>query len=270
METPDDLTIPFKVHVAVLGYEVDRIVEPLKRRGVSRFYLVIGETESERGKQFIEILKKKIVGTEKEKALIPSDEFKQVSANLWDYRDLVAKICEIINFEGKQGHNVYVNVSSGSKLAAVASTNASFMCCAKPYYVQVEEHNYEKILELQGKNPQGLTSGVKSIIDIPETGTVKRPKDEFVKALSIVNTKPGLSQKELMDALDKEGLLPREEGENGVYIKFRRKYLEPLLDRKWVSTKKEGKESMVSLTDNGMNILRTFEGVSKNKKPKTL
>ncbi len=270
MDTPDDLAIPFKVHVAVLGYEVDRIVEPLKRRGVSRFYLLVGEKESDRGKQFINLLKKRIVGTDKEKILLPQEEFKLVAVNLWDYRDMMAKICEIVNYEVKEGHSVYVNASSGSKLAAVASTNAAFMCGAKPYYVQAEEQNYMKILEQQGKSLEGLSSGVKNILDIPEYVSIKRPKDEFVKALSIIDKRPGISQKEWMEAIDKEGLLARGDGENGIYIKFRRQYLEPLIIRRWISAKKEGKESAINLTDNGINILRTFEGVSKNKKPETL
>jgi len=264
MKTTKGLEIPKNVHIAVIGYEIDRIVEPLKRTGVGRFYLLINKKESRRGEKFIEILKKKIVGTNEKEGLIPPGEFKLVKIDLWDYRDIMSKLCKIINDEVNKGNNVYVNISSGSKLAAVACTLAAFIYGGNPYYVQVREYNYIKLLEEQGKDLEGLTSGVKAILEIPEY-TIERPDEKLVIALSLIkNAKNNLSQKDLMKELEKIGLLKARGGENNLYIKFRRKYLEPLLANGWITTKREGKESIITLTNRGINTLKIFYDVSKS------
>lgn len=294
----NELKLPDKIHIAVLGYEIDRIVEPLKRMGASKFYLIIGEEDSPVAKQFIPVLKKKIViGSDESMEslevdgknvtsdnLIPLDSFKEEPVkSVWNYTQLLNKFCDLIKCETEKGNKVYINISSGSKLAAVAGSIAAYMYGGEPYYVQVKDYNYINSLLEKGESINGLTtgvsqihsipnpetSGVKNILSVPNYSEIKKPDENLIKALSMVPSQsPGISQKDFMKILIDKGLIAGE-NENAVYIGFRRKYLEPLLDKKWIRDErrdKKSKESELILTDSGTNVIATFSSIFRSRK----
>src|SRR5574341_2009562 len=79
----------------------------------------------------------------KVKKLVNEKNFIVLNCPLWDFRKLMSLLCELVRKEQSQGNFVYINLSSGSKLSAIAGTLASLMYGAVPYYVQAEQYNIE-------------------------------------------------------------------------------------------------------------------------------
>lgn len=70
--------------------------------------------------------------------LVREKELIILSCPIWDFRRQMSLLCELVRKEKAAGNFVYINLSSGSKLSAIAGTLASLMYGAVPYYVQAE------------------------------------------------------------------------------------------------------------------------------------
>ncbi|NPA62822.1 MAG: hypothetical protein GXN95_04640 [Methanococci archaeon] len=128
------------VHIAVQGYEVDRITEvPIMRRA-EKIYLISKpeNNDSERGKAFKNVIIKKF----EEKRV----NYEVVEADLFDLDDIVKKMKSIIFHERKEFGDVrfYINVSSGSTIGCVAGITCAMILNKEnskiiPYYVMPEK-----------------------------------------------------------------------------------------------------------------------------------
>jgi hypothetical protein len=124
------------VHIAVQGYEVDRITEvPIMRRA-EKVYLICmpGNNDSEQGKAFKNAIIKKF----EEKRV----NYEVVEADLFDLDDIVKKMKNIIMREREEFGDVkfYINVSSGSTIGCIAGTTCAMILNKEnsriiPYYV---------------------------------------------------------------------------------------------------------------------------------------
>jgi len=124
------------VHIAVQGYEVDRITEvPIMRRAEKVYLICMPENnDSERGKAFKNVIIKKF----EEKRV----NYEIVEADLFDLDDIVKKMKSIINHERKEFGDVkfYINVSSGSTIGCIAGITCAMILNKEnsriiPYYV---------------------------------------------------------------------------------------------------------------------------------------
>ncbi|EHP85981.1 HFX_2341 family transcriptional regulator domain-containing protein [Methanotorris formicicus] len=124
------------VHIAVQGYEVDRITEvPIMRRAEKVYLICMNEnTDSEIGKAFKEIIIKRF----KEKGI----NYEVVYADLFDLEDIVQKMKSIIICERREYGDVkfYINVSSGSTIGCIAGITCAMILNKNnsriiPYYV---------------------------------------------------------------------------------------------------------------------------------------
>ena len=124
------------VHIAVQGYEVDRITEvPIMRRAEKVYLICMPENnDSERGKAFKNVIIKKF----EEKRV----NYEIVEADLFDLDDIVKKMKSIITHERKEFGDVkfYINVSSGSTIGCIAGITCAMILNKEnsriiPYYV---------------------------------------------------------------------------------------------------------------------------------------
>jgi predicted transcriptional regulator len=252
-----ELTGQKKVHIVPMGFEIDRIEIPLRSVGTDRVYLVIDENE-EKGLLYLKELSRRI------KKQIPEKEFKVLNCPMWDFRQLMSLLCELVRKEKSAGNFVYINLSSGSKLSAIAGTLASLMYGAVPYYAQAEKYNIEP--DTEGGEIRGITSGVSKILKIP-LYTIEPPADELINALAILSKKRGrISQKDYIFQLEERGLLndvtvkhsrKREVTKKG-YAKAKRWYFERLVDKGWIIKKGKGRSSYIEITEEGKNTFETF------------
>ncbi len=174
-------------------------------------------------------------------------------------------LCELVRKEKSKGNFVYINLSSGSKLSAIAGTLASLMYGAVPYYVQAEKYNIEHP-DIEGGKIIGITSGVKKILKIPSY-TIEPPADELIGALAILSENKGkLTQKEYIFRLEEKGLVKdaiitrgrKKEVTKKGYARAKRQYFEKLEDKGWALKKGKGRASYIEITEEGKNTYETF------------
>lgn len=255
-----------KVHIAPMGYEIDRIEQAVKNIGADRVYLIKDPDESEDGKLYLNEL------TGRLNKLIPTEELKILECPIWDFQKNMSMLCELVRREKSAGNFVYINLSSGSKLSAVAGTLAALMYGATPYYVRAEHYNI-KHPETKNGDIKGVTSGIKEILQIP-IYNIEPPADELIRALSILWEKGGrIKQKDYIFALEEKGLLKdvtsgtgrRKEVTKKGYARAKRQYFEKLEYNEWIAKKGKGRSSFIEITKEGESTFRTFKDATEVK-----
>jgi hypothetical protein len=147
-----------RIHIAPVGFEVDRIVLPAIRKKADRVWLITEPTHQEdKGSPYAKSIARKL----KESNI----DCQQASADRVDLFDILRALRTIIMRE--KGNYILVNVSVGSKIQAIASMMACMMfkdmATIRPYYVVPERYN--TVLLDEKKNQE--TEGMKDIITLP-------------------------------------------------------------------------------------------------------
>ncbi|MCK4928676.1 MAG: hypothetical protein KAR76_02975 [Methanosarcinales archaeon] len=255
-----------KVHIAPMGYEIDRIELAIKQIGADRVYLIKNPEESKQGIFYLNELKQRIP------KLIPPEELKIMECPIWDFQKTMSLLCELVRREKSAGNFVYINLSSGSKLSAVAGTLASLMYGATPYYVRAAEYNIE-FPETKNGDIKGVTSGIKEILQIP-VYAIEPPADNLIRALVVLFEKGGrIKQKEYIIALEDKELLKdvtsgsgrRKEVTKKGYARAKRQYFEKLEEKELIIKKGKGRSSFIEITKEGENTFQTFKDVVEVK-----
>jgi hypothetical protein len=232
------------VHVIPIAFEVDRAVLPLKEVDrVDKVYILSGAQEGSKTDAYASKVIKKLRGMA---------EVVSVNYGYYDYPSIFATFVKIGRKEA--GNNVFVNLSSGGRIQAIAGTLAASMFGWTIYYAEPERYNID-----MGQSPEGSSSGIKHIFEI-KTYPIEKPKDSLVKCLAMMH---GIeTQKTLMAKLEAEGMLeddlPGESFAKKSYNKFRREYLNPLIEKKWISRDGTGKRGRLEITKAGEEIARIF------------
>ncbi len=165
-----------RVHIAPVGFEVDRIVLPAVTMKADRVWLITHNKASiDEGRRFVRSIQDKL-----RHARI---ECLNAEADRIDLFDILRTLRMIILKE--KGNSILVNVSVGSKIQAIASMMACMMfkdiSLIKPYYVVPERYTStlaeEDIQE---------TEGLKEIIPVPEY-KIEIPPNKLIRCLDIIN-----------------------------------------------------------------------------------
>ena len=124
-----------RVHVAPVGFEIDRIVIPAKKLKADKVWLMVHENPSEdKAKPFVEKIKKQL---EKENIDVATEYHNRL-----DLFKIIKSVKQVI--EKEKGNSVYVNLSSGSKIQSIACMMACMMFNDKknvnPFYAHAIEY----------------------------------------------------------------------------------------------------------------------------------
>ncbi|MDP6772605.1 MAG: DUF6293 family protein, partial [Anaerolineales bacterium] len=174
-----------RVHIAPVGFEIDRIVLPAVEMKADKVWLVVhdnvGEDKSSKYRDKIEmLLAKKGIKTE------------IAYANRLRLFPIIKAVTEIIFKERK--NDIYINVATGSKIHAIGCMMASMLFDDRekihPFYAQAEQYP-----EYEGKTQQ--TYGVAEIHSLP-TYRIGTPKQELLEAMKIIKEAGGRIQKKRM------------------------------------------------------------------------
>jgi hypothetical protein len=239
------MDVRLRVHIAPIGFEVRRIADPLIRMRADVVYLVSLDQNDKAGKFMKEI--RRILKEES-----PQIDIREESTNLWDLFTCLAKYKEIFNKERK--NEIFVNVSTGSKVAAISGTLACMLWGGVPYYAKLDYGN-----EL----PENIKpEKVGDIQDVP-TFTIKTPRPEILKALRIIDSKGGkVSKKVMIQELVALGVIrPVKEPELTEAAKHSqlRVLIDPMKNEfEYVEVESRGRTSIVHITKEGKNALRVF------------
>jgi hypothetical protein len=181
-----------RVHIAPIGFEIDRIVIPAKKMKADRVWLIYHNgAESDKGMAF----KEKVSSALKEAGIECPDE----GADRTDLFDTLRALNKIIRRENK--NTIFVNVSVGSKIQSIACTMICMMfknkAVIRPYYAIPKEYNVPT---------QQESRGIKGIISLPDY-KIEIPSEKLVQCLKLINQWKGsaVTKKALRDkALEKE------------------------------------------------------------------
>ena len=234
-----------RVHIAPVGYEIDRIVIPAKQERADKVWLLVHENKSEdKAIPFVSKITKQL-----EKLRI------EVIQESHDRRDLF-KIIRVVKsiIEQEKGNEIYVNLASGSKIQAIGTMMACMMfnhnSNVHPFYV--EAANYPGF---DAKQP--LSTGIKDIIDVPPY-SIKIPDQKLISALQIISKHNGkLTKKEMANLSEEEQLITINAKEKNHsmarFASLDKNIIQPLEEWKFIKTEKVGRNRWITITQEGNN-----------------
>jgi Family of unknown function (DUF6293) len=245
-----------RVHIAPVGFEVERITEPLLAEHADRVYLLT-RSERDAAAPFVAEVERRL-----RRAPWPID-VHVVRTDLWDVFGSLGSYRTIFEAEGRADRRapdvlpLRVNVSSGTKITAIAGTLACMLWKGEPYYVQVSRAWYSD-----------RTPKVTSVHDVVErvdrvgVYELRAPAPELVHVLEALARRGGsLRKRELirelgLDRPGPDGSPPTSpQAQHG---RLRRR-LEPL-EQRWgfVRSEAPGPRARVQLTEQGRLALALF------------
>ena len=234
-----------RVHIAPVGYEIDRIVLPAKQERADKVWLLVHDNKSDdKAIPFVSKITKKL-----EKLRI------DVIQESHDRRDLFKIIRVVKNIiEKEKGNEIYVNLASGSKIQAIGTMMACMMfnhnSNVHPFYVEAK--NYPGF---DAKKP--LSTGIKDIVDVPPY-SIKIPDQRLVAALQIITEHNGkLTKKEMAALSEKQQIITINAKEKNHsmarFASLDKNIIQPLEEWKFIKTEKIGRNRWIKITDEGKN-----------------
>ena len=235
----------FRVHIAPLGFEIDRIVIPLKETKADKLWLLIHEkTAEDKSGPYLEKIKK-----ECKKLGIKLEISYADRLNIFN---VIKAVKEIISKE--KNNYIYVNVASGSKIQAIACMMACMILkeCKniQPFYAEPE-----KYAAFEGKQQ---SFGIKDTIPLP-TYEIQIPKQKLLDALRIVHEHKNqkLTKKEMAEIAEEKELIIIDSKLNHSQARFAsldKNIIEPLKNE-WgfIEVEKIGRNRWIKITEEGKN-----------------
>lgn len=245
-----------RVHIVPVGFEVERITEPIERERADRVYLVT-RTDRDAAASFVETVRRRLAA-----AAWPVD-VRIVRTELWDTFEVVAAYRRIFAEERRIDRHapgvlpLRVNVSTGTKITAIAGTLACMLWNGEPYYVQVSRSWYTD----RPPRARGVHDVVERV-DPVHVYELRAPAPELVEVLEALRRRGGsLRKRELLRELRLDR--PGPDGGPGLSPQAQHgrlsRRLEPL-EHRWgfVATESRGPGARVRLTEQGRVALTLF------------
>ena len=236
--------VNLRVHIAPVGFEIDRIIIPAVRMKADKVWLIVhdnvAEDKANKYRQKIEKeLEKKGIKTE------------ITYANRLMLFPIIKAVTEIIFKERK--NDIYINVATGSKIHAIGCMMACMLFDDRekihPFYAQAEKYP-----EYDGKKQQ--TYGVADIHSLP-TYRIGTPKRELLEAMRIIKNANGRIQKKKMaeEAEYRKIITVNAKKQNLTQARFAsldKNIVQPLVDT-WgfVEVEKIGRNRWIKMTEDG-------------------
>jgi len=236
--------VNLRVHIAPVGFEIDRIVIPAVDMKADKVWLVVhdnvAEDKATKYRDKIEkLLEKKGIETE------------TAFANRLRLFPIIKAVTEIIFKERK--NDIYVNVATGSKVHAIGCMMACMLFDDRdkihPFYAQAEKYP-----EYEGTGQE--TYGVSEIHSLP-TYRIGTPKRELLEAMKIIKDAGGRIQKKKMaeEAEKRKIIIVNAKEQNFTQARFAsldKNIVQPLVDT-WgfVEVEKIGRNRWIKMTEDG-------------------
>lgn len=244
-----------RIHIAPVGFEVERITEPILSDRADRVYLLT-RSERDAAQPFVDAVVRRL------RAAPWPVEVRVTPTEIWDVFGALGAFRQI--FEGERRvdrHDssvvpIRVNVSTGTKITSIAGTLSCMLWKGEPYYVRVSRSWYSN------RTPRVRpVNDVISGVDPVGVYELRAPAAELVEVLEALDRRGGAVRKR--DLLRELGLDARG-GEGGgltpqaQHGRLRRR-LEPL-EQRWgfVRVEGTGPRGRVRLTEQGRVALVLF------------
>ncbi|SFS96159.1 HFX_2341 family transcriptional regulator domain-containing protein [Halostagnicola kamekurae] len=245
--TPDtELRSIDEVHIAPLGYELDRIKDPVLEYDADVLHLL--RDRHQKRLDYHEDLAETL--TDHGVAV----HFRQI--DLGDMYDVLGEITTIA--ASYDDDIVRINVSSGPKLAAIGAALACMAADASGYHVHPESRSHPVV-----ETPR--TEGMKMAEQLPSY-PIETPTEDQVRILNYVEETddPAYTPKKsdlITFAEDAELDFMTKSAPANDKAKFallNNRIISPLVENGYLQVESVGRSKQVSLTETGTNALRAF------------
>ena len=236
-----------RVHIAPVGFEIDRIVLPAIEMRADKVWLV---QHSNPGADKAGGYAKKIESKLK-KEKIDVDSIKADRENIFSVLKAVRDL-----FMKEQENDIYVNASSGSKIQAIACMMACMMFKefnVTPYYAIPKSY--------PATDGEQQSTGMEGIVELPQY-QIQKPKSEIIQALKIIKDHNGKITKKEMASLSQENQLitvnAREENQDQArFASLEANIIQPLSENwKFIEIQKIGRNRWIKMTPDGDNAAK--------------
>lgn len=236
------MEIPDRVHIVPLGYEHDRVIAAAREYRADEVVLVrhIDDTvESSHISDVVSSLEEINIG------------YELHSCDIFDLYDSIGTIGSIISDHEKD--EVYINISAGSKITAVAGFIAGTVTETTVYYGKAESY-------------EGTPRGFEDAFQLPHY-PIDAPDKQQIITLTVLHeldkkgshpTKGDLIHIAMQNHLE---FTQRDIDEKGLYRLLGTQILEPLSDYGYVESYKDGRSKRVKLTEQGEGAYEAFKSL---------
>ena len=235
--------IKLRVHIAPLGFEIDRITIPAIKWKADKMYLLRHNNYSE---DMSGPYREKIIKKLEKKSI----EVKVVDVNRNKMLEITKVVKDIIVAERE--NDIYPNVGTGSKIHAVGCMMACMIFDDRtnihPYYVEpVSYHSY--------KGNEQQTVGVKEIHTLP-TYQIRTPPEKLLTALEIIRKARRITKKKLAEIAEANSLIiigaKQQNMDQARYASLDKNIIQPLeLDWNFIKVEKIGRNRYITMTEDG-------------------
>jgi len=232
-----------RVHIAPVGFEIDRIAIAAKQMKADRVWLLMhGDPAKDRARGYMEKIRSQL---KKEKI-----EIRVEYTDRFSLFKILKSVREIT--EKEKDNDIFINCSSGSKIQAIACMMACMMFQEKtkltPYYAEPESYSSVK--------GEQLSTGLKAVVKLPAY-QIHTPKPALVQALKIIKEHGGKITKKEMAKLadDKKLIVVNAKEENFQQARFAsldKNIIQPLQNEwKFIEIERIGRTRWIKITSEG-------------------
>jgi len=238
-----------RVQVAPLGYEYERVLEPIYKYRADEVILLRQLADQDYEAEF----QRDLVETLRENDRIDLETYE---CDLFDLDSALEAFVTAI--ESRPDDDVLVNVATGSKITAIAGMMACQTTAATPFYVtprfQTEDGTPEPPQE-------PLVDAVGEIFDLP-VFDVEKPSADQLAILAHLRDNGGATKKELITYAREHELAfianSESKSQEGLYRLLETNVIGPLTEQDYVRVEKDGRTKRVYLDTRGQEALRVF------------
>lgn len=234
--------VPRRSHIVPMGYEKKRVYGPAIKLNADEVVIISHvEDEDPFERHYSEV--KEILESN-------SIDVEHKECDIFDVYDSLRVIGEEITKRSEE--EVFVNVSSGSKITAIAGMIASMTSGATPYYVRAMDYS--------GETPDELGN----IIELPKYH-IDRPSRDHLAVLEYLRTEGPVTKGEMIKFSEEFGLDFLSDFKGQEKAKYRRldnHIIDPLSERGYIDVWKDGREKLVNINEAGKNVRNAFVHLS--------
>ena len=239
-----------RVHVVPMGFEEDRVVLPAIRLKAERVVLLANTRANDKAGPFRALAVKRL-----EEAGIHCE---LVRAPIFDLPRTVDAIVRV--FRAYRKESLFINISAGSKIQAVAGLLAAMIVRVEGLPVVVYYCEPETYKDDPPTTP--LSKGLRQLFDVPVLAFPSPPPSQR-ETLALLRS-GALAKRDLAVRLARKGFLdkarlnregdPKDERSRvSLQSSVEQKVIQPLVSQGYVRTERAGRKVMVSLTQAGMD-----------------
>ena len=243
-----------RIHIAPVGFEVDRIVLPAIEMKADKVYLLIHDNKSEdKASLWIKDVKKELKNNKIETEIVYAN-WRDIDSITKSVRNLLLQL---------KGNNIYINLASGSKNHAIGLDRA-VMTLDESERDNIQMFYAESKSYLGFSHPKQLSTGVREIKSV-RSHRIVIPNKKLIGALKIISDyyeeeNEPIKKKELAKRCEDAGLLnisSTSSNRSQVILTSLDKTIIKYLKEPWkaIVEEQQGRNRLISLTDEGKYLV---------------